>query len=1212
VRRISSCLAGLLAGLLWCASPLHAAPVIDVVTTDIGPLIDEAAKHPNRFAVEVVHQASPDSKGTWSSSGANRTWTYTVQIPTAISMSLHAPRFQLPPTATLTVAGSRGQVTYRQADASRGGLWTRPLIGDTLTLSLVVAAAEVSQVHLEIQTLQAGYRSLGAGVENHPRLKKLLAAKDTPATGSCTENYSCHATSTNSGPAAATVAILVGNVGQCTGTLLSDVRADNTPYVLTARHCETGDLGGGRPDAAGSVIVLWDAVSPCSGALGSLYDGGLKTQSGAVTMVEQQDIWLIKLDSPVAADDPYYSGWDATGGVFTGGYSIHHALGLNKQYVEWSGQAILETIPGTTLKVGYDSHFWGLVNSMGNVGAGASGGAVFDGNNNVVGSASLAALVGGEGTAGVCPVNPVPAPSPASATALYTALASVWTSTADTTSSTGNVTLQSLLDPDGTGHLVNAGYGVVPMTLTATNTSPTTFQNTTLTWSAPGTDSCTASGGVSGDGWNGSKPASGSIQLNELAGTDVVYSINCVGKNEVAQASVRVTWIYIAPYVDLHADPGPVMAGGIVYLFWSSNVSACTATGGLSGDGWAGAKTSASGNGSQDITVNQIGTVTYTLTCGSGARVATANLPVSIVAPGVTMYADTTRITAAAGLAGSYVNLHWVGSGTGGTNCVSSGGRPGDNWNFAGNTGSSGSDIISESVPGTYTYTMTCTGGGQTATSSVSVQFTNEAPAISLTAIHPTQEIFPPTATNDQGTPNLAWTSNVNGCFLISVGNDNDSTGVDLHGQYPSGTASAVARIASHYVYTLTCPGGLQASASIDWVTSNPQITIDVPTTSWVANLPYQISYTTNTSPCVESGGAAGDGWGGASGVHVGNTVTETAPGSYTFIVTCGTGSSTAHSQVTATVAPPGVTISSSVANVPVGQTFTLMWDSSIAPCTSIVAGSVNWGGNSVYPNGTLTEIPIDPGTYTYSIVCGSGSQTVQASTQVVVSKQVATSIAANVVSADVSSPVVLTWTAPDSAVCTASGGDGLDGWGGPIPSSGTATVTGHQASMVAYAISCSGIMASAAVTYTNATAAAVPHPSASLSTDATSAATGHSVTLNWDGENSAQCIASGGNSTDGWNGTLPTSGSRSVTESTEGSYTYMVTCTGAPPASMAKITVKYSGDTGSTSAGSGSSSGGSGGGGGAFLPVWLWLLLIPATVRVVSRFYAHRQAPEC
>ena len=79
------------------------------------------------------------------------------------------------------------------------------------------------------------------------------------------------------------------------------------------------------------------------------------------------------------------------------------------------------------------------------------------------------------------------------------------------------------------------------------------------------------------------------------------------------------------------------------------------------------------------------------------------------------------------------------------------------------------------------------------------------------------------------------------------------------------------------------------ATAAIDWVTSHPEVDLTVPTTTWVKNLPYQISYTTNTAPCVETGGVTGDGWGGPTGVHVAKTVTETAPGNYTFTVTAST-----------------------------------------------------------------------------------------------------------------------------------------------------------------------------------------------------------------------------------------------------------------------------------------------------------------------------------
>src|SRR5262249_20295146 len=136
-----------------------------------------------------------------------------------------------------------------------GELWGRPLLGDTLTFTLSGTGASI-----HIQGFQAGYRALGGVAPDHPHYTariKLLAAAD------CTQNYSCNATDANQGPARATVAVLVGNQFSCTGTLLNNTSHDATPYVLTARHCENGEMGGGNPDAAASVTVYWDAVTAC-------------------------------------------------------------------------------------------------------------------------------------------------------------------------------------------------------------------------------------------------------------------------------------------------------------------------------------------------------------------------------------------------------------------------------------------------------------------------------------------------------------------------------------------------------------------------------------------------------------------------------------------------------------------------------------------------------------------------------------------------------------------------------------------------------------------------------------------------------------------------------------------------------------------------------------------------------------------------------------
>ena len=592
----------------WLATLLVSAARAETLNVDLNSLIDATAGSKNRFAVDIAHPVS-----------GSGTWVYSVRIPGAISMSFHASELNLPDGAALVVTSGSTTNTYRAHDINQGGLWGRPLLGDTLNFTLSGPSASV-----HIQSFQAGYRALGNVVPDNPHYTarlKMIAPAD------CTQNYSCNATDANQGPARATVAVVVGNQFTCTGTLLNNTNNDATPYVLTARHCQNGTMGGGAPDAAAAVTIYWDAVTACGATLGSIYEGSAITQSGAATVVEQQDAWLIRLNSAPAAPDAYFAGWDATGSVITGGYSIHHALGNNKQYVGWMGQAVYQSMPRAAVRVNYESTFWGLVNGIGNSGAGASGGALFDPSDRVVGSASLATLVGGENTAGSCPVNP----APATPTAQYTALSGVWTSTADATSSTGNVTLQSVLDPANSGKMLIDGFSLMPVSLTADTAFLRTDQELTLTWNAPDALACTASGGQTGEGGAGARSPSGAIKVGSSAGGHVDYRLSCRTADHEGSTTVGVDWTYVQPVAWVGVDSDSVEVGASIELNWYSNVGPCTASGGQTGDVRAGAK---GGSVVQTVSAARAGTIAFTLTCGTYAHVASYKASVTVAAPG--------------------------------------------------------------------------------------------------------------------------------------------------------------------------------------------------------------------------------------------------------------------------------------------------------------------------------------------------------------------------------------------------------------------------------------------------------------------------------------------------------------------------------------------------------------------------------------------------
>lgn len=1141
--------AGWLSLALFWTLPVWATPVVDTVQVDLNPLIDAAARSPQQFAVNIPHAVSTSRQGTWSRHGSTSTWTYTVRIPAAISMSFHAPQVLLPPSAVLTVSSARTTSKFVARDISRTGLWGRPLPGDTLTFSLSVDSSESGRVRFQIDNLQAGYRSLGGGVPDNPHYKQLHRREET-STG-CTENYQCNVSAGNQGPAHATVALIIGNLYQCSGTLLNDTSADGAPYILTARHCESGELGGGNPDAAATVTAYWDAVTPCGGELGSIYDSGAVAQTGATTILEQQDIWLIQLDTPPAAADAFYAGWDASGQSFAGGYTIDYALGDDQQYVEWNGNDISVQIPGATLGIPYDSTFWGVVNSIGNIGAGASGSGLFTPNDQLAGSASLAQLAAGADSAGVCPANPPPTPTAASVTALFTALSGVWTSTADRTSSTDDRTLKSILDPGSTGQLSIPGVATQPITLVTSEVDANTGDAITLSWNVPGAESCTAWGGVSGDGWAGAKPASGSMQVTSAQGGTVNYSLNCAMGDEIGTGTATVAWDYIAPLVNLTGgSSSPLMLGATTTLNWDADVGPCVATGGASGDGWSGPQ---SDSGSFTITVAHTGLTEYTLTCGTGPRMATGSVYVDGVSPAITLVAEATQIRV-----GSYIPLSWFGNGAGGA-CSASGGSSTDGW-AANNVhvASNGSALVSETAAGTYTYTLTCTGGGESTSSNATVTVTNDAAAISLSAIAPEQQVY---SGNGPAALNLLWTSNVSGCSISYTTNSGLSQAFVLSGGNPGGAVSDAEMQPGLVTYTMQC-GGLQTSTTINWVTTAIPDALTVQANSWAANVAYPVSWNASTSPCVASGGALGDGWAGSKAQTGTQSVTESQPGAYVFALVCGSGAGATTSQVAVTVPPPFIQIYSTPEVTPgTGLPSTsIVWSSTVGPCTYLDGSAADSTGVAVAPSGSATPTPAAAGTYLFSLTCGSGANTLYAATLAQVTVDQPPTLTASVNTALVYAPVTLTWTSLPNSICYAFGGTGTAPWTGTLPGTGSGSliVTSDSAGPVTYEISCDNETASVSVAYElpQATAADASTPTATLSASAATQTVDQSFSLTWSSTNANACSAAGGSAGDGWSGTLPLSGSMTVKETAAGSVTYSITCSGAPPAARAMATV--------------------------------------------------------
>jgi len=161
------------------------------------------------------------------------------------------------------------------------------------------------------------------------------------------------------------------------------------------------------------------------------------------------------------------------------------------------------------------------------------------------------------------------------------------------------------------------------LNFSASPTSITSGQSSTLTWSTTNATSCSASGG-----WSTSKSTSGSQIIYPSSTT--IYVLYCYGSGEGipvigTTATVIVNGIPAVPIPTLNfsASPTSITSGQSSTLTWSTtNATSCSASG-----GWSGTKLT---SGSQIIYPTS--TITYTLSCsgtGGGTTINSANVEVN-------------------------------------------------------------------------------------------------------------------------------------------------------------------------------------------------------------------------------------------------------------------------------------------------------------------------------------------------------------------------------------------------------------------------------------------------------------------------------------------------------------------------------------------------------------------------------------------------------
>jgi len=288
-----------------------ALPPVDLVRAAQDDEIRTLQGEPDRFAMPEKLSITPEDAGTWEELPDQRSmlWRLRIESPGALSLNLGFDRFRLPEGARLVVHPANGTELAREFTAhdnrSHGQLWTPVILSDGLVIELTIPTVSRHDYELHLIQVGKGYRSFGD--------------VESDKSGACNNDVVCPEGDPWRAEINSVGVFTVNGVWKCSGAMINNTAGDETPYFLTANHCNINEIS----DA--SVVVYWNYQSPECGQQGG---GSLEDfQSGVIYRASYQptDFCLVELEEdPDPAWQLTFSGWDRRDLETSNAVCIHH------------------------------------------------------------------------------------------------------------------------------------------------------------------------------------------------------------------------------------------------------------------------------------------------------------------------------------------------------------------------------------------------------------------------------------------------------------------------------------------------------------------------------------------------------------------------------------------------------------------------------------------------------------------------------------------------------------------------------------------------------------------------------------------------------------------------------------------------------------------------------------------------------------------------
>lgn len=348
---------------------------------------DTDRSKPWRFGYDFKVSLGLDNAGTWDElPNGDRIWRINIISQGAKTMNFIFDKYWLPEGAKIYLYNQNrtdlvGAYTHVMNNKDEMlGTWL--VEGDNIWIEYYEPKDVAGQGFLNIGKVIHGYRS----TTDSDLLKKGL--NDS---GDCNLDVDC-SIGTDFDPLKErlkrSVALIIMNGFVCTGQLINNTNNDQTPYFLTANHCDAGAT------STWSFRFNWRSPNPVCATTANSTTSSFNTTSGATNLANNAntDVRLLQLTGGInQAWDLEWAGWNRTNSIPNYTVGIHHPAGDIMKvcrdndspfttFLDFNGDPTTQVwaIPGTGAGGGDG---W----DMGVTEGGSSGSALFDQNGHIIG-----------------------------------------------------------------------------------------------------------------------------------------------------------------------------------------------------------------------------------------------------------------------------------------------------------------------------------------------------------------------------------------------------------------------------------------------------------------------------------------------------------------------------------------------------------------------------------------------------------------------------------------------------------------------------------------------------------------------------------------------------------------------------------------------------------------------------------------------------------